>query len=45
MELLTEVGLNLKKASGFEHTMIAAFSNGCMHYGAPAADYDKGGYR
>ena len=43
-EVLTEVGLNIKKASPHEHTFIAAFSNGYVHYGAPAADYDKGGY-
>jgi len=43
-ELLTEVGLNVKKASPCKHTFIAAYSNGYVHYGAPAADYDKGGY-
>lgn len=44
VEVLTEVGLNIKKASPFRHTFIAAFSNGYMHYGPPASDYDKGGY-
>jgi len=44
MEILSEVGLNVKKASPCEHTFIAAFSNGYMHYGPPAADYTKGGY-
>jgi len=44
IELLTEVGLNVKRASPHEHTFIAAFANGYMHYGAPASDYDKGGY-
>jgi hypothetical protein len=43
-EVLTEVGLNVKKASPYEHTFLAAFSNGYLHYGPPAADYDKGGY-
>jgi len=44
IELLTEVGLNVKKASPFPHTLVAAFSNGYMHYGPPADYYDKGGY-
>ncbi len=44
IEVLTEVGLNIKRASPFAHTFIAAFSNGYMHYGPPAADYDKGSY-
>ncbi len=43
-ELLVEVGLNIKKASPYEHTFVAAFSNGYLHYGPPAADYNKGGY-
>jgi hypothetical protein len=43
-EVLVEVGLNVKKASPYEYTFMAAYSNGYMHYGAPAADYDKGGY-
>ena len=43
-ELLTEIGLNIKKASSYKHTFVAAYSNGYVHYGAPAADYDKGGY-
>jgi hypothetical protein len=44
IEVLVEVGLNVKKASPYEKTFMAAFSNGYMHYGAPAADYDKDGY-
>ena len=44
VEVLAEVGLNVKNASPYVDTFIAAFSNGYMHYGAPAADYDKGGY-
>ena len=43
-ELLVEVGLNIKKDSPYKHTLIAAYSNGYMHYGPPADDYDKGGY-
>jgi len=43
-EVLVQVGLNVKKASPYEHTFMAACSNGYIHYGPPAADYDKGGY-
>ncbi len=43
-EVLVEVGLNVKKASPYRNTFIAAYSNGYMHYGAPASYYDKGGY-
>ncbi len=44
VEVLAEIGLRIKRASPHEHTFMAAFSNGYMHYGPPAADYDKGGY-
>lgn len=43
-EVLVEVGLNVKRASPFEHTFLAAFSNGYIHYGPPASDYPRGGY-
>jgi hypothetical protein len=43
-EVLVEVGLNVKKASPHRYTFMAAYSNGYLHYGPPAADYDKGGY-
>ena len=43
-EVLVEVGLNVKKASPYEYTFVAAFSNGYVHYGPPAAEYAKGGY-
>ncbi len=43
-EVLTEVGLNIKSASPHKYTFIAAFTNGYIHYGPPAADYDMGGY-
>lgn len=44
IELLAEVGLRLKKASPYKPTLVAAFSNGYLHYGPPADYYDKGGY-
>ena len=43
-EVLTEISLNIKKASPHPHTFIAAFTNGYVHYGAPAGDYARGGY-
>ena len=43
-EVLVQVGLNIKNASPHERTFVAAFSNGYIHYGPPAADYPKGGY-
>lgn len=43
-EVLVEVGLNMKKASPHEHTFMAAFSNGYIHYGPPASEYPRGGY-
>jgi len=43
-ELLVEVGLNIKRASPYKYTFIAACSNGYIHYGAPATYYGKGGY-
>ena len=44
LEVLTEVSLNVKRASPFEQTFLAAFSNGYMHYGPPVGNYAKGGY-
>ena len=44
VELLTQVGLNIKKASPYKYTFVVAFSNGYMHYGPPAAAYSRGGY-
>jgi hypothetical protein len=44
IEVLTEVSLNIKRGSPHKYTFIAGFSNGYMHYGPPAEDYDKGGY-
>jgi len=44
VEALTEIGRRIKNASPYEKTFIAAFSNGYMHYGAPAHAYNNGGY-
>lgn len=44
IEVLTEVALNIKRASPHPHTFIAGFTNGYLHYGPPWADYEKGGY-
>ena len=43
-ELLVQIGFNLKKASPYERTFVVPFSNGYMHYGPPAAAYERGGY-
>ena len=43
-EALVEIGLNVKNASPYEHTFMAACSNGYMYYGPPAAAYSRGGY-
>ena len=44
IEVLTRVGMNVKSASPHQHTFMSAFTNGYMHYGPPAEDYDKQGY-
>jgi len=44
LEVLTEVALKLKAAAPRRPLWIAGFSNGYLHYGPPAADYDKRGY-
>jgi hypothetical protein len=44
LEVLTEVGLNVKRESRFAKTFIAGFSNGYLHYGPPADAYSRGGY-
>jgi hypothetical protein len=41
-ELFVEIGLNIKKASPYKHTFIAAYSNGYIHY-APTEDALDGG--
>ncbi len=43
-EMLSTVGMNVKNASPFEHTFVAAYSNGYIHYGPPASEYAMGGY-
>lgn len=43
-EVLVQVGLNIKQASPYEYTFLAAFSNGYAHYGPPADYYPCGGY-
>jgi hypothetical protein len=43
-ELLCQIGLDLKAFSPHEHTFVAPFSNGYMHYGPPAEEYALDGY-
>ncbi|MGD9495509.1 MAG: hypothetical protein AB7Y46_04265 [Armatimonadota bacterium] len=43
-EVLTRVGLRVKRASPHRYTFMAAFSNGYLHYGPPADEYPMGGY-
>jgi len=43
-ELLTAPALRLKNKSPYAHTIIAAYSNGYLHYGALPESYQKGGY-
>lgn len=44
MEVLTEVGLKVKKTSPFRHTYIASIANGYLHYSPPASYYPLGSY-
>ncbi len=44
IELLTEVGLAVKRASPHPYTFVAGFTNGYMHYGPRPEAYAKGGY-
>lgn len=44
MEVLTEIGLNVKKNSPFQHTYIASITNGYLHYSPPASYYPLGSY-
>lgn len=44
VEVLTEIGLNVKKSSPFDHTYIASNANGYLHYSPPASYYPRGGY-
>ncbi len=43
-EMLTQVGLDIKGASPFRNTYVAAYCNGYLHYGAPGEYYGHGGY-
>ncbi len=44
MEVLTEVGSNVKKMAPSPHTYVASLTNGYLHYAAPASYYPRGGY-
>lgn len=44
MEVLAEVGFNVKRASPFARTYIISNSNGYLHYSPPASYYGRGGY-
>lgn len=44
MEILTETGLKLKKASPFKRAFVVSLSNGYLHYAPPASYYARGGY-
>lgn len=44
MEVLAEIGFNVKKRSPFKHTYIVSNSNGYLHYSPPASYYGRGGY-
>lgn len=43
-EIFTEISLGIKRASPHPCTFIAAFTNGYLHYGAPAKNYPKRSY-
>jgi len=44
MEVLSEVGFNVKKLSPFKYTYIISDANGYLHYAPPASYYGRGGY-
>ncbi len=44
MEVLSEVGFNVKKISPFKYTYIVSIANGYLHYSPPASYYPRGGY-
>jgi len=44
IEILSEVGQNIKKRSPHPHTFVSGFTNGYLHYGPPASDYPSGSY-
>lgn len=44
VEMLTEIGMEIKKGSPFKHTFIITHCNGASGYLAPAELYKEGGY-
>jgi len=44
VEPLSAVGREIRAMSKFRHTFISGYSNGYMHYGAPASEYGNGRY-
>ena len=44
VEMLTEIGMEIKKGSPFKHTFIITHCNGSSGYLAPAELYKEGGY-
>ena len=44
LEMLTEIGMEIKKGSPFRHTFIITHCNGASGYIAPAELYKEGGY-
>ncbi len=43
-EPLSQIGERVKTMSDYEKTVVVGYSNGYMHYGAPADVYNDGGY-
>ena len=43
-EMLVQYALNIERDSPFEHTFVVGYTNGCIGYVPPAADYPDGGY-
>ncbi len=43
-EVFVEYATNIRAASPFEHTMVLAYTNGCIGYVPTAAAYPDGGY-
>ena len=44
VEMITEIGLEIKKGSPFRHTFIITHCNGSSGYLVPAEFYKEGGY-
>ena len=43
-ELFTEIGMRIKAASPFSHTLIAGYTNGSVGYLPTVEAYPEGGY-